>query len=70
MGGYRRMIMNRLLASRPFRVIAAVIVGGSLVGGVADALIPAGNTITGCYIQDVGLLRLIDPAEGGRCRRA
>jgi hypothetical protein len=36
-------------------------------GKVAFAAIPSGNTIYGCYKNDSGVLRVIDPSAGGAC---
>jgi hypothetical protein len=48
-------------------VIAVVGVAVGFAGRVAWAAIPDGNTIHGCYKNDTGELRVVDPSTGGAC---
>ena len=54
--------MRQLLSSRGFVAICAVLVTAGVVGGVAQGVIPSGNTITACYKNENGQLRVIDPS--------
>ena len=49
-------------------VIAAVGLLAGFGGRVAWAAIPDGNTIHGCYKNDTGVLRVIDPSVGDACK--
>ena len=48
-------------------VVVAVGVAVGFAGRVAWAAIPDVNTIHGCYKNDTGELRVIDPSAGGAC---
>jgi hypothetical protein len=49
-------------------LIVIVIAGLALAGGVAYATIPdAGGTIHGCYVKQIGVLRVIDMSSGQKC---
>jgi hypothetical protein len=48
-------------------VVALVALAAGFAGRVAWAAIPDGNTIHGCYKNDTGELRAIDPSAGGAC---
>jgi hypothetical protein len=48
-------------------LVAIVAVAAGFAGRVAWAAIPDGNTIHGCYKNDTGELRAIDPSAGGAC---
>jgi hypothetical protein len=48
-------------------VVAVVALAAGFAGRVALAAIPDGNTIHGCYKNDTGELRAIDPSAGGAC---
>lgn len=49
-------------------VIAAVGLLAGFAGRVAWASIPDGNTIHGCYKNDTGVVRVIDPSAGDACK--
>jgi hypothetical protein len=48
-------------------IVAAVGLLAGFGGRVAWSAIPDGNTIHGCYKNDTGVLRVIDPSTGGAC---
>jgi hypothetical protein len=48
-------------------IVALVSLLAGFGGRVAGAAIPDGNTIHGCYKNDTGVLRVIDPSAGGAC---
>jgi hypothetical protein len=51
--------------------LLAALAGGALVavvGGLATAAIPSGGTIHACFRTATGALRVIDRADGARCR--
>jgi hypothetical protein len=48
-------------------VVAAVGIVAGFGGRLAWAAIPDGNTIHGCYKNDSGVLRVIDPSVGDAC---
>jgi hypothetical protein len=50
------------------RLVIGVIAGLTLAGGVAYATIPdSGGVIHGCYVKQVGILRVIDTSSGQKC---
>jgi hypothetical protein len=48
-------------------IVAVVCLLAGFGGRVAWSAIPDGNTIHGCYKNDTGVLRVIDPGSGGAC---
>jgi len=50
-------------------ILATVGLLAGFGGRVAWAAIPDGNTIHGCYTNDTGVLRVIDPSAGGACKQ-
>jgi len=57
--------MSRRLAY--ISIVATVSLLAGFGGRVAWSAIPDGNTIHGCYKNDTGVLRVIDPSAGGAC---
>ena len=58
------------MSHRRLAFISIVAVVGLLAGfggRVAWSAIPDGNTVHGCYKNDTGVLRVIDPSAGGAC---
>ena len=58
------------MSRRRLAYISIVAVVGLLAGfggRVAWSAIPDGNTIHGCYKNDTGVLRVIDPSAGDTC---
>jgi hypothetical protein len=58
------------MSPRRVTYISIVAVVGLLAGfggRIAWSAIPDGNTIHGCYKNDTGVLRVIDPNAGGAC---
>lgn len=47
---------------RKWWIVASVVLGSSMVFGVASAAIPSENVISGCYAKNSGTLRVIDPS--------
>ena len=59
------------MSRRRLAYISIVAVVGLLAGfggHVAWSAIPDGNTIHGCYKNDTGVLRVIDPSAGDACK--